>query len=91
MQKHRKNKKNHRRLPALRRDFCGFCLVGNYNSNMRHRRGADGRLGEYLKKREELLRMCGIVKRYLRKALVLTRAELVRSSALNIWQYLKKL
>ena len=37
---------------------------------MRHRRGADGRLGEYLKKREELLRMCGIVKRYLRKAMV---------------------
>ena len=62
-------KKTHRRLPALRRGFCGFCVVGIYNSNMRHRRGADGRLGEYLKKREELLRMCGIVKRYLRIAL----------------------
>ena len=63
-------KKTHRRLPALRRGFCGFFSFGDYNSNMRYRRGADGRLGEYLKKREELLRMCGIVKRYLRKALV---------------------
>ena len=65
-------KKTHRRLPALRRGFCGFCFVVSINSNMRHRHGADWRLGEYLKKREELLRMCGIVKRYLRKAMVFT-------------------
>ena len=57
------------RLPALRRDFCGFCCVVSYNSNMRYRRGADGRTGECMKKRGDLLIISGVVKEYLKKTM----------------------
>ena len=63
-------KKNSRRLPALRLGFFGFCVCCNYNPIMKSDRRAGSRQLECVKKRGELLRMCDIVKTYLTKSVV---------------------